>query len=131
MNKLTQKIILGCLLAFIAVFAQAGTPLFSLTPLTATTVSVPSNSTAQVQYTVTNNTRLTRTLTIQPITAATQVTTGVGVCTNPFTLTNNQSCTLTLNIDGATLAAATIPDITSGPIVCKTKGNGDNNPDPF
>lgn len=132
MNKLTQKIILSCCLLIItAAFVQAGSPLFTLTPLTATTVSVPSNSTVQVQYTVTNNTRITRALTIQPITAVTQVTTGSGVCTSPFTLTSNQSCTLTLNIDGATLAAALSPSITVGPIVCKTKGNGDNNPDPF
>jgi hypothetical protein len=131
MNKLTKQIILSCLLISTAALAQAGSPLFTLTPLTATTVSVPSNSTAQVQYTVTNNTRVTRALTIQPITAVTQVTTGVGVCTSPFTLTYNQSCTLTLNIDGATLAAAPSSTITSGPIVCKTKGNGDNNADPF
>lgn len=130
-KKSKQQFILGSLLSFTMILAYAGKPLFLLTPVTATTMSVPSNSTAQVQYNITNNTSKTRTLTIQSINAVTQTISGAGVCTHPFTLTPNQSCILTLTIDGATLAAAAPPVITSGPVVCKTKGNGDNNPDSF
>ena len=130
-RKFTQQLVLGCLMSLAVLSTHAGKPLFILTPVTPTTLSVPSNSTVQVQYTVINNTKTTRTLTIQAQTAITQSTSGAGTCTSPFTLIPNQSCTLILRIDGATLAAAASPVVTSGPVVCKTKGNDDNNPDPF
>ena len=106
----------------------AGTqPKFTLIPTTPTTVSVLSNAVTTVQYTVTNKTKVTRTLTMKPIAGITQTTSGAGICTNPFTLAHNQSCSLTLQINGAAVS----DHITSGPEVCKTMSDGDNTPDPF
>jgi hypothetical protein len=96
--------------------AYAGSrPLWTFTPLTETTVSVPSNDTAMVQYRVTNQSNRTRTLMMQPIQGITQLTSGLGICGNPFILTENASCTLSLQVNGSQL---THP-IFDGPIVCK------------
>ena len=96
--------------------AYAGSrPLWTFTPLTETTVSVPSNDTAMVQYRVTNQSNRTRTLMMQPIQGITQLTSGLGICGNPFILTENASCTLSLQVNGSQL---THP-ISDGPIVCK------------
>ena len=92
----------------------AGTPLWSFTPLTATTVSVPAGTTATIQYTVTNQSSLTHTLVMRPITGVTQITT-LGNCPSPFTLAFHQSCTLTLQITGSELSG----NISSGPVVCQ------------
>jgi IPT/TIG domain len=94
----------------------AGTPLWSFAPLTATTISVPANSTATVQYLVTNHSLKSHTLEIQPILATTQITTGVGICRNPFTLQANSSCVLSLSVNGSQLTSP----ITNGPIVCQS-----------
>ncbi|MCX7118788.1 MAG: hypothetical protein NTZ86_02790 [Legionellales bacterium] len=40
---------------------EAGNPVWTYTPLTATTVSIPSNGTATVQYRITNQSRKTHT----------------------------------------------------------------------
>jgi hypothetical protein len=128
-NQFIQKIILAHLMTLTMMVAHAGKPLFILTPLTVTNITMPSNSTSEVRYSVTNNTKLTRTLTIQPLKATTQLTTA-GSCSSPFTLAPNQSCRLVLSIDGQKLAAAPVPTIIGGPVVCKTE-TGSNNPDPF
>jgi hypothetical protein len=107
--------------------AQAATQaIFSLVANTATSVTVPSNRHTVVQYKVTNNTGITRTLTLVPIPNVTQVKRDATQCSNPFTLAKHQSCNLTLDIDGA-LQNATYA---GGPVICKTKGNL-NTPDPF
>ena len=95
--------------------ANAGSPLWTFTPLTATTLSVPSNDTATVQYTVTNQSTKTHTLTMQSIQGITQLTTGLGVCGNPFILTGKASCTLSLHVNGSQLTQP----ISDGPIVCE------------
>lgn len=95
--------------------ANAGSPLWTFTPLTATTVSVPANETATVQYTVTNQSNSIHTLSMQPIQGITQLTTGLGVCGNPFILTGKSSCTLSLQVNGSQLPQP----ITNGPIVCE------------
>jgi hypothetical protein len=95
--------------------ANAGSPLWTFTPLTATTLSVPSNDTATVQYTVTNQSSRVHTLTMQPIQGITQLTTGLGVCGNPFILTGKASCTLSLQVNGSQLTFS----INDGPIVCE------------
>lgn len=96
-------------------FAQAGRPLWTLTPLTATTLSVPSNDTATVQYQITNQSTRTHTLSMQSIRGITQVTSGLGVCGNPFILTGHTSCTLFLQVNGSQLTQP----ISDGPIVCE------------
>ena len=95
--------------------AEAGKPVWTLSPLTATTLSVPSNDTATVQYQVTNQSLKTHVLSMQPIQGISQVTTGSGVCGNPFVLAGNASCTLSLQINGSQLT----DPISDGPIVCE------------
>jgi|GEM_PF-1558573 len=99
-------------------------PTFSLVANTPTAITVPANRHAYVQYRVTNNTSVTRTLTMTPIPNVTQVTTG-NTCSNPFTLGRNQSCNLTLYIDGALQRS----DYSGGPVICKANSN--NTPNPF
>ena len=102
-------------------------PLFSLIPSTTTALFLPTNSTAIVQYKVINNTQKIRILTMKPITGITQNTQGPSFCNNPFSLAHNQSCLLTLLVDGSQIPV----QISGGPEICKTKGPGNNNPDPF
>lgn len=54
---LLSSIVVLCLLGK----AEAGSPVWTFTPLTATTLSVPSDETATVQYTVTNQSSRTHT----------------------------------------------------------------------
>ena len=96
--------------------AQAGTPLWTLEPLTDTTIAVPANSTAMVQYRVTNQSKKTHTLTMKPIQEGVmQTTTGLDVCGNPFVLRGNASCILSLQVNGSQLN----PPILDGPVVCQ------------
>lgn len=96
--------------------AQAGTPLWTLEPLTDTTIAVPANGTAMVQYRVTNQSKKTHTLTMKPIQEGViQTTTGLNVCGNPFVLRGNASCILSLQVNGSQLN----PPILDGPVVCQ------------
>ena len=99
---------------------------FSLVAKTPTSITVPANRRALVQYQVTNNTAITRTITMVPIPNVTQLTSDSSQCGNPFTLAKNESCNLTLLVNGAQQVA----NYSGGPVVCKTKHNS-NTPDPF
>lgn len=101
-------------------------PKFSVVATTPTSITVPANRHTYVQYTVTNNTKITRTLTIVPIPNVIQVTEDSQQCPNPFVLAQSQSCKLTLYVDGAQLATKYY----GGPVVCKTQ-DGSGKPDPF
>jgi hypothetical protein len=105
-------------LALMITPACAGTPLWIFEPLTATTISVPVNGTAIVQYRVTNQSSKPHTLIMQSIGGITQITTGVGICGNPFVLPGKGSCVLSLEISGNQLSSP----IMSGPVVCQ-QGN--------
>lgn len=94
---------------------EAGTPLWTFTPLTATTVAIQSNDTVAVQYRVSNQSSRVHTLNMQSIQGITQVTTGPGVCGNPFILEGKASCTLSLQVNGSQLTGS----INDGPIVCE------------
>lgn len=102
-------------------------PTFSLVATTPTQVIVPSTGTVKVNYQVTNNTKLTRTLTMVPIKGISQNTSGLENCKSPFTLAPNQSCMLSLQLNGNELP----PSYLGGPIVCKTQGPKDPSPSPF
>ncbi len=93
---------------------QAGSPLWTFTPLTETTISISPNSTATVQYNITNQSRKTHTLVMREIPGITQITSGGGICTNPFTLAYNTSCVLSLSIDSELLTQSVV----DGPVVC-------------
>lgn len=95
--------------------AQAGTPLWTFAPLTATNIVVLANGTATVQYRVTNQSSRPHTLEMQPIQGITQNVTGSGICGNPFVLPGKGSCILSLQIDGSQLTSP----IEDGPIVCQ------------
>lgn len=123
MLRYSNKIFLKRILAFLcsvfmitAVFA--GAPLWTFEPLTATTITVPANGTALVQYRVTNKSNRPHTLAMQPIRGITQITTGLNVCGNPFVLSGKGSCILSLQINGSQLSSP----ITDGPVVCQ-QGN--------
>ena len=113
-KSIKNNVMMG-LLFLITTISYAGMPLWTFTPLTATTISVPSNDTATVQYTVTNQSSKVHTLTVQSMQGVTQTTTGLGICGNPFILTAKASCTLSLQVNGSQL---TTP-INDGPIVCE------------
>lgn len=96
-------------------FSYAGMPLWTFTPLTATTISLPADSTATVQYQVTNQSSRAHTLAMSSVIGVSQITTGTGVCPNPFTLPGHGSCTLSLQIDGRQATSGN----TNGPVVCE------------
>lgn len=115
-----------CLLHSLVIYAL---PKFSITPTAGsiTSLLLPSNFTETVRYQVTNNTTITRTLTMVSMTGISQ-TTGGGLCANPFTLAPQQSCILSLVINGSQIPQT---GLKGGPVICKTMGSGDNSPDPF
>ena len=95
--------------------AFAGAPLWTFEPLTATTLSVPANGTASVQYRVTNQSSQPHTLTMQAIPGIAQITTGLNVCNHPFVLRSKNSCILSLEINGSQLNGS----VMDGPTVCQ------------
>jgi hypothetical protein len=108
------RLLMGIIAFFLLSSTQAGIPLWTFTPLTATTISVAANGSATIQYSVTNQSRRSHTLVMQSITGITQITTA-GNCSNPFTLSYLQSCTLTLQVTGSALQG----NVVGGPIVCQ------------
>lgn len=97
----------------------AGAPLWTFEPLTPTTISVPANGTATIQYRVTNQTSKPRTLTMQPIQGISQITTGLNVCGSAFVLRSKESCILSLQVNGSGLNTPII----NGPVVCQQGSN--------
>ncbi|HAU1599272.1 TPA: DUF1566 domain-containing protein [Legionella pneumophila] len=89
--------------------------MWTFEPLTATTIAVPANGAAMVQYRITNQSSKPHTLTMQPIGGITQITTGLNVCGNPFVLRGKNSCILSLQINGSQLNGP----VTDGPVVCQ------------
>lgn len=98
--------------------AYAGAPLWTFEPLTATTIAVPANGTAMVQYRVTNQSSKPHTLTMQPTQGIAQMTTGLNICGNPFVLRGKSFCILSLQVNGSQLSSP----VTNGPMVCQ-QGN--------
>ena len=102
-----------------SVFAKAGSPLFTLTPLTPKAIQVSVLGTALVQYRVENQSSKSHTLVMTPISGITQITNN-GNCPSPFVLNAKQSCTLTLAVSGGSLAG----NVQRGPIVCQQVSDG-------
>lgn len=87
----------------------------TFTPLTATTVSVDSVSTATIQYLITNESKRALHLNMSRITAVTQLS-GVGICPKAgIMLGINQSCVLSLSVHGNQLNGS----ISGGPELCQ------------
>ncbi|KTD53680.1 protein with a bacterial immunoglobulin-like domain protein [Legionella santicrucis] len=126
--SLMTRIGLGFLGLCIPILGAAlSKPTFSIVATTPTQVIVPSTGAVKVHYQVTNNTKLTRTLTMVPIKGISQNTSGLENCKSPFTLAPNQSCLLSLQLNGNELPASYL----GGPMVCKTNGPKDPSPSPF
>lgn len=100
--------------------AQAGIPLWTFDPLTATSISLSANETATVQYKVTNQSKRSHNLIMKGIHGVEQITSGAGFCSNVFTLRYQESCILSLQINGNQLTRP----INDGPAVCQ---NGNPN----
>ena len=113
----TISISFGVLLLSLSGLVYAGSPVWTFSPLTPTTISVSTADIKTVQYQVTNQSRKTHVLEMRGITGISQNTTS-GNCANPFTLGYQQSCTLTLTVDGSSLQGGVV----GGPEVCQ-QGN--------
>ena len=120
--KSNLSLVAGAAIFLISTSSWALTP-WSVVPITPTTITVPTNATANVRYTVTNNS-VTHTLMMVPIAGISQITTGAGICSNPFTLTKGASCTLSLQVNGSALTT----NINSGPQVCQQGADGQPSP---
>ncbi|MFZ4076806.1 MAG: hypothetical protein ACOYKA_02355, partial [Legionellaceae bacterium] len=130
MNSITKFI---CFMALspCCVSLAATTPKFSIVPkqTNGNNIFLSEQRSSSVNYQVTNNTGVTRTLTINPLPGVTMNTGLVGGCTSPFTLAaNGGSCSFSLVINGSQ-----VPEkgIFSGPQVCSTVGPSNNSPSPF
>ncbi len=105
---------------------HAATAKFSVQAIVKSPQNILGNQIITVQYKITNNTKITRTLTTTPITGITQ-TQAANLCSAPFTLASGQSCLLNLQINAAQLNGG----VHNGPIICKTKNANDTSPDPL
>jgi hypothetical protein len=107
-------------LSFMSTSSYAGSPLWTMTPLTPTTVSVAANTSVTILYRVSNQSSRSHTLSMTTIPGVVQVTYGRGVCSNPFTLSGKgSSCVLSLQVNGSQLNRS----IYDGPVVCE-QGSG-------
>jgi len=114
MNKYNTKLILMLFFgALLSVSVHASKPLWLFTPLTQTTVSVPSSGMSVVKYQVLNQSKKTHTLYLKKKLGIEQSVAPFN-CPNPFTLAYQQSCILTLVIT----ADALIGDIFHSPKIC-------------
>ncbi len=115
LKRFFSKVLTGVCSLLLINMIQAGTPVWTFTPLTATTLVVSQNGTAMVQYQVTNQSLKPHTLVMRPIPGITQITTGAGICGNAFTLPGKgSSCILSLMINGSQITRP----ISDGPSVC-------------
>lgn len=116
MNK--NKLLLIFMLCFTALSsAFAASPVWTFTPLTATTVSVAPSEIATVEYQVTNQSSRVHTLAITTVTGVNQDV-SPGNCLNPFVLNGHQSCTLALEIVGSEVLAT----VNNALAVCEADG---------
>lgn len=111
----TLRVAMAVLLASGTPTATAGgSPLWTFTALTPTTLTVPVDSTATVRYRVTNQSNRTHVVAPRAIPGVTQVT-GAGLCAQPIPLPPNGSCMLELLVTGAGLPPN---GVSGGPVLC-------------
>ncbi len=122
--KFTQRkiYVLFLFIFSMSTMVHAGTPVWTFTtnPSYPPTVSVPANSTATVQYTVTNQSTKPHTLVMTAIPGITPTVTGCasGCSSSATTLclpTRGSTCTLTLSVDGRQLQG----NVSGGPKLCE------------
>ena len=117
------------LITLAGVFFLSGakaSPVWTFSPLTNTQVTVDASSTATIQYTVTNQSRLPHTLIMTDIPGVSRTTTA-GNCGNPVALGYQESCTLTLVVTGSELSG----NVVGGPVLCQQGGGTLQCSEPF
>jgi hypothetical protein len=111
-RTLLYKFLVTCaLLTIKPLYAQQ--PLWSFTPLTPTTITVPASSMTAIKYQVTNHSNRRHLLLMRSLNGISQVTTA-GNCSNPVVLGSQQSCILNLNVNGSAIST----NIVGGPVLC-------------
>ncbi|WP_019215493.1 DUF1566 domain-containing protein [Legionella tunisiensis] len=122
-NTLINKILVGLLSWLILTAAQAARPLWIITavPGSKTTLTVPKNGTATVQYLVQNESAQSKNLVAQPMPGIIQTT----PCQLAPKGQSGSSCTLNLFIIGSALP---LGGIHSGPVLCEAPLGGSPNP---
>lgn len=131
MNAKKLHYFIGSLLFLASCMLQAmmtdsiSKPTFSVIAIKKAPDNLLGNDISFAQYQIVNNTKITRILTMVPIPGVTQLL-GPNLCGNPFILAPQASCLLNLQLN-----ASLMTSIHSGPVICKTKGSGDNSPSPF
>ncbi|ASQ47437.1 Lcl C-terminal domain-containing protein [Legionella clemsonensis] len=125
MKRIFNRFLLGVALLFLAVGGQAGTPQpkFSVEVKVRAPLELINSGIGFAQYSITNNTTITRRLTLVPIPGVQVMSSG---CSSVFTLAPGGSCLLNLRLVGSAMGAG----VHGGPIICKTKGST-NEPDRF
>jgi hypothetical protein len=110
LKKTASRLFLCVCTIALSTTLQAGARVkFIIAPTTATQVTLSPNKKKLIQYRITNNTELTKTLSmIHPPSYLSQLTENrENLCSNNFTLPPQGSCLLTLIIDGSKLPSTT------------------------
>ncbi|MDR3504317.1 MAG: serine hydrolase [Legionella sp.] len=105
--------------------SEAAIPVFEIKAVTKAPQQLLANRILTVQYTVKNNSKKIRTLTLKPMPGVEEVS-GTGLCHSPFNLAPGQSCFLNLKLTASQMGAGSH----AGPVVCQAKGNT-NIPNPL
>lgn len=111
-----MRMFFAILISLIPAMVFASSPVWTFTPLTATTASVASNTSTTILYRVTNQSTKPHTLIMSQMQGIAEVTLGSGVCSKPFILSaKGDSCILSMQANGYQLNAS----VNNGPIVCE------------
>ena len=102
--KPRRHLVVTAAAAAYACTATAGQPLLTFVPLPPTTLVLPTDGEASVQYVVTNQSAVTRTFAMTPIPGV-DIDTAGGHCADPFVLASHRSCTLALHLVGSAMLA--------------------------
>jgi hypothetical protein len=114
-------LIIGFILSIIFTAVEASTPVWTFTPLTATTLTVSENGSASIKYQVENQSLKPKVLEMLPIRGVTANT----PCSLAPEGQAGSTCLLQLDIDGSALPSQ---GIQGGPVLCETNANGTPNP---
>jgi IPT/TIG domain len=128
-----KKIFLLLISCCLHLSSFAGQPLFLIEAQSNNQASISSYASLPVIYKVTNNSKITRQLTMRPTLGIEQNYDPYyikNLCQKTFTLEPNQYCYLVLLAKGPLMLANNISSISNGPVICKTK-TGSTEPDPF
>lgn len=102
--------------------SYAGKPVWTIVPdpSTNTNISVPSNGSYDVIYTITNQSKRGHSIVLQPMKGLSITSTNFAYCSNPISLGGGESCKLLVNISGAQLNGS----FAGGPVLCQQDGFG-------